>query len=581
MGQFRLEWAGFAGGHWIGGQSVDQPPNSYIGPDAYVGSDGFLAPAPKWAVFDDFADTLCSTAYQVTGAAWVGRANSSRVVVIAYDDGGLLKCTMTDGSTVTTQTATALSAHALNKYTGRPIVAPDTSGFYRAKVAWPATFTHSTLPDFTGVSGSGAYLVVADTEDTSSPFLTCYSMPETCWMLAMWGERMYAVSQVHRNRLYYSARGDWTSWSDYIAIGGDLGPAITAVVPTAQALYIGTTDGWFTLTGIPGDSAYVRRLDVTVGPLSGHAANSQYGVLFARTDRGIILMGERGHQQYAVVRGDYDTRDRPGPVAVGNDVIIAGSEGGLAGSFETIGAGNGPPWSCPENAGVGSWVLEGTQWRRITHPTLTDLGVVDTDLSQRGWCWAQGLGMGANFASAYAVVTVGDPIVTDQPNEHLMILEFKVTPDWYTTQNVPTDSLAADRECTVRLAEMRRPVGGGGAFSGTIKEVRAEIEIGGYAGRDKNVEITVQIHTRGHMHDPPGQDGHLSPPQTWSVPNPQLLGSVYPAEVLADDTGANRTRQWVSLSIASTPGQSFQPVVTLKNCRLRRLVALGEDGGEA
>lgn len=272
---FTLEWDDFTGGYHVGPSHANQPGNTWRGTGVYVDpNDGMLNGVPDWT-------TVTLSGFTPTTAT--GGGNS-----FLFTDGQncwrIYKTTTANTANVCLYGYTSFG----NAAVGNTAIS-NVSTIHDAE-AWDAQYIFISYTQSSGTDELTRY-------DTITPGITNYSTPEPLRYLKRWGEFMVGAGVTTPYRLFYSSPYDPTTWDsgDYIDIG-DVGP-ITGLAVFGDTLYVSKPDGWWAVTGVPGQTTTVRGIADGYPGTNGHAlgttwfsngplsnlASSPAGILFTST----------------------------------------------------------------------------------------------------------------------------------------------------------------------------------------------------------------------------------------------------------------------------------------------------------
>lgn len=276
--QFDVVYDDFTGGHYMGPTQANQPRNTWTGANVICTADqGFLMPDGGWTKPADPAYSP-SSAPVITPPATFPPPLLSPSGAFNLD----VVFGTSLGSTIYRQNPVGGSAGTLGTTAAGPL--------HSAVV----TMLGNRLAFVNGAGGASAYLVTSS--GTSTTVTTSANFSLGMWW---WNNFGFGCGNLS-NRLYFSAAGDPTSWpaANYVDIG-ESGRYIQAIVPTNEALYIGKSDGWWVLTGVPGQTATLRRLTRIgiVGPPGNGGSTPPTPVWAAaacETRQGILFRSERG-----------------------------------------------------------------------------------------------------------------------------------------------------------------------------------------------------------------------------------------------------------------------------------------------
>lgn len=279
--RFDIEYDDFSGGHYVGPQLANQPRNTWVGENvAATADDGYLVADPGWQI----SDVIHSITYPTPGSSpdtrhpvvinpFPYRAPFPlSYMVFTLDDGTkrIAKVTFSGGGTIWTlpvAVASILAAPASHPG-GLLTQVPSSTGAGFESVATVA----------------GSNVIRFNTQGTVESTVALSGREQALWVWQAWGITTGDIAIP--NRLHFSAPNNYTSWPTNNFY--DIGPAFTRivnVVPTADALYVHTFDGWYILTGVLGETASVRKVSRFAPALVETNFPWYSGVL---TQRGIV-----------------------------------------------------------------------------------------------------------------------------------------------------------------------------------------------------------------------------------------------------------------------------------------------------
>lgn len=275
--QFDVVYDDFTGGHYMGPTQANQPRNTWTGPNVICTADqGFLMP-------DGGLTKMTSEIVSAGTSEAISQPIAFRDPANPVTSNASIFFTRRGSTTIyrvvmETNTITPLATTANNT---TPLAATSVLG---NRVAFQRE-TSSSVTMYLCTYGGTVTTVTVPVDFTLG----------TWW----WGNFAFGAT-LGSNRLYFSAAGDPTSWpaNNYFDVG-ESGYSIISVVPTGDVLYVGTSAGWWAISGVPGQTASLRKL-ATPGigglPQAGafypqHACGASLinqGVLF-RSPRGALV----------------------------------------------------------------------------------------------------------------------------------------------------------------------------------------------------------------------------------------------------------------------------------------------------
>lgn len=279
--KFDVEYSDFSGGHFVGAYDVAQPMNTYTGVNVAVTADqGFLMPDNGWA-----ASSPLRTGTLLTGVSQPFIDGGDSNVVVTTSTAGVTTEELHLVSSTGGSFSTFAKGSSTNRFNAgnRVIQVADSAGNLR----------YASMKD-------GRIVLMAANGTVASDTATGFTQATGLWQ---WGVFTVSIGATNRNRVYFSDPGNPTSWTSTNFF--DVGPSwasILAVVPTADVLYIASSEGWYAVSGILGQNNVVRKVattslsgnDLPVGvsmaPSPPLATASQFGVSFMAATRGIRVL---------------------------------------------------------------------------------------------------------------------------------------------------------------------------------------------------------------------------------------------------------------------------------------------------
>ena len=287
--QFTVEYDDFTGGHFVGDHEIKQPFNSWVGRGVCVTADeGFLMADGGW-----------TSSGLATGS---GSMPTPTMPLATYASG------VPTGTTFVIDTT---------------IYQIDTSGTLNTRGTFasaPDSATHAVSAAGQVFFVNGANLYQVQDSPTYTKVVTSLavagSFSEGVWRWKDWLVVPWGVS------LYFSAPGVDSSMSfpsgNYIDIPGN--QSITTVVPTADALYVATSEAWWSITGVLGETTVLRRLtksgtvrraSTAVPPLPLSACEVDAGIAYiGPTERELMVLQGSVPFRWLTMRADAPTFSR-------------------------------------------------------------------------------------------------------------------------------------------------------------------------------------------------------------------------------------------------------------------------------
>lgn len=530
MGVTWLGWDDFSGGYYVGERSADQPRDTWTGDNIWIDPNtGYLMPMPSVqavtsVTYTDVPDDQDRTTYPVKIATSGVEAS---VVWAQYETALAWRFWNWDQATnVVRKSAATVNLASVDEWVGAiPTLAVDTNTLY----AWFGA-TGATMYRLTPVSGG-------------PPTFTTQAVGSMLTRQALWNNRMVTWAPTSStsgwNKLYYSeassfgAAGSWPT-TNFYEIGDNM-PILTVVV-TPQALLIGKRTGWWELRGTLGTTAAVTQIVTSAGPIIEHAVRTPNGsVLYDGAAAGVAFLQLQGIRvSPANSRAATLSQQSTGPNGQ-NFVRVSSPSALYIGDAPFDGAG---------------WIYDGLRNRWARYTVTGALATTIPDGTVR-WAW--------DFQGTY------NPSSTHYPDQiyglHIGAGGQNQIVTFYGGLTAP--EIPFDREATVTLAEHNSPPGSLERVAEVIVEVVAPDTAADYDG----IEVTTRVQAFGvpdvaNAMDPePFSDAHF-----WEQHG----------DVIAD--GARFLIRFRPTNLPAATG--FRPEITLKNCKLRRvLLAIERTGG--
>ena len=243
---FAVEVDDFSSGLNVGQRLSRQDPRTWTGRDVLVTEGGLLVPRRKAAVGtgnatgneqitgdEEVSDAICSpklSSGSLIGHHMVYAVNN----LTAGTYTGYLFTDNGDG-TFTYVRSYTLGAEINNRFV------PSRTSAGVEYAMWLRSFIGGTTFEHINLTAGG---------------ISTFTLPENGnpRTLAIWGLRLVIASTANPGRILYSDANSWGSWpaGNYLSISSSA-EAITEIVPTASALYLGRESGWYVVTGTPVD----------------------------------------------------------------------------------------------------------------------------------------------------------------------------------------------------------------------------------------------------------------------------------------------------------------------------------------
>lgn len=270
--RFDVEYDDFTGGHFVGARQAGQPRNTWTGANVICTADeGFLMACPMWTPSNQLFSVAGTATLSPPLRAWVYNGTYRQDFGVVTGRGANLYSVDLTSGVVTALTALAsnVSYEHNARFGTRLLFASQASAIQSYNASGGATTSHS-FP----TTGDGGV-----------------------WT---WGQFAVATGGT-RERLYYSAAGDPTTWASgsYLTFG-ETGSSqvILSVIPTNDTLYVVTTDGWWAVTGVLGQTTVVRRVShVAPGWRQGAAVGAVNSLIAAESTLGLLVANSAGFGQ--------------------------------------------------------------------------------------------------------------------------------------------------------------------------------------------------------------------------------------------------------------------------------------------
>jgi hypothetical protein len=155
---------------------------------------------------------------------------------------------------------------------------------YPAAAATPVQYANGNSDLYSLITGTGVLYRHVGAVST-----TAVVTPQPLSQVTRWGLFMVGVDQGTPWRLWFStvsaSGADFTTWgaNSYLDVGNN--EPITALVPLFNSLYVGKASGWWVVSGVLGESATVREVQVGNGPIDRRHTS-------LTTDQRIVYWGQ-------------------------------------------------------------------------------------------------------------------------------------------------------------------------------------------------------------------------------------------------------------------------------------------------
>lgn len=358
---FAVEIADFSGGLNVGQKLPTQDTRTWTGRDVLVTDSGLLIPRRKAAV---------GTGTAAGNEAISGTEEAMRAFALRDTSAGgapvmHLFYMLTTGTPTYTiyqftdnadGTFTYVRSFTMgDEFNGR-VIPITTAGVQYAM--WVRGFVGGATLEYVNLSagGVGTYALAANANPTT---------------LCQWGARLFVASTAVPGRIMYSDPAAFGTWpaGNYIDTSVTQSESISALIPTASALYVAREAGWLVLTGTPTDlnALQVRPLDAGQGlasPPGGWGALSIGGRIFYSGTKGGVFLRERqavGSRDVAMNVESDEATDfiRRSPSATTSNNYDAGLFRGVEDGF-TLGSVAAVPFL---NGADGTGTFELIHWR--------------------------------------------------------------------------------------------------------------------------------------------------------------------------------------------------------------------------
>lgn len=341
--QFDVVYDDFTGGHFMGPSQANQPRNTWTGPNVICTADqGFLMPDGGWTKMSSAVASSLSSAPAITPPTVFQSPSTYRTNTRAE----------IWFSTGTTAVRRVIPENGTNDTIATLPLAPSTQEV--------GGILGNRMSFHRGASTLILYLVT-----NGGTITTVSSLPADFSLGTFWWNNFAFGASIASNRVYYSAAGDPTSWpsTNFIDVG-ESATTIYSIVPTADTLFIGKADGWWAITGVPGQTATLRRLSTTghpgvknatiATPHTGRGAVQSNVGIIQRSIRGVLAEVVRGSQVDVFAR-------RPGVDKAKAIYVTSAGEYVVVTETDAASVGyDGTQWVYSESRGI---------WRQKAMPT--------------------------------------------------------------------------------------------------------------------------------------------------------------------------------------------------------------------
>lgn len=361
--RFDVVYDDFTGGHYVGPQSARQPRDTWTGDNVVCTSDeGMLMACGGWGKSDLVVSSFANSSaplylYNGTNAG------------VTFSVGTSVYRVASSGITVTT-------------------VAAGTLGFT------PSADSHPALTDVNGTMYGATTATTAHVNHATGAITTSATNTAVRQGVWKWKNWLLHLSSTYLDRIYFSDPSalTWGAATNYIDIG-DVDTVIEALVTTADELLVGTRQGWWSVTGVLGETTTVRKLTkvglthATAASVPGAAAESEsLGIISSIAGRYSRLASTSGRLTTAIHSGLV-----PDDVAYDSPFIVNAGPYLLVAAWDRL-------WVWSELA---------RNWRVVVNPYTTDQVPVEDAFSSSDYLWVLGREGGDDV---YVNRTLKDPI---------------------------------------------------------------------------------------------------------------------------------------------------------------------------
>ena len=283
MAEFNFDWDDFRFGLCVINTDTSQPKSSWKGYNVTIADDdSMLVPI--------YAPTQLSLtgATTTSGAIDNGSSQTSWSNPVYFNGYVVVQARTSSYNTVhfiNTSTGAVTSVNLPDLGTGvtdTPVVIPDSTDV----IAYVVNGTSDKL-----------YKVQRSTSTTTTYTLPAHPSSQGYTGLCLWGARMLAWSNTSDQFFFSDATTsnvfDTASWSalNYIGVGYN-GDGISYVIPRNQDLVVAKPSGWYSITGVLGFNAALRKMNDAVGILSTDTV--------AQNNNAIYFVTPLGYSDYAI-----------------------------------------------------------------------------------------------------------------------------------------------------------------------------------------------------------------------------------------------------------------------------------------
>lgn len=515
MGAFQITYDDFTGGHYMGDRTNNQPANTWKGTDVILSARGDLMPVSP-TLFYSKPSSVSSITEATIADVWL---LGGRAYVFASWKGATTQSICFTGSM---DAKPAIPLGTMVSLTGRPVgrVAYDGTNecFYYASTGTIYKFVVSTL-----------------TESTLSSTLAGSTGPTNC---VISGYRILAYSTTQKKLWYSSNTRASFSTTDYYEFPGN----ITAVYPRANDVLVVTTEGTYSMVGVPGASVTIQRLLEASDTKEGMVRGAVVGRSLVFTDSSVSgqIDGSLYELSGATVRqvASFDSE-----VVISNlqnnaeNTIVQNiGNSGVAVSFAT-----GETYATNPN----------NTWSRFSGTATTNTAALRKAISRSG----------NNTRNEYFVIAQMESNVLQvyRVPYHLVI---PVAETYKFNAPTPQDSIASSPVGYVSLSEYwhQKPF--------VVKEVMVEwiIDDPTYTGLTGTIGIGSSVTPLGCVDVTPANVPNLTVATASTSVTGSTLTTGFPIRVISRLRADNANKGY---------GASIQ--MTLTGCRLRRVVVTCED----
>lgn len=281
--QFDVLYNDFTGGHFVGHNEMQQPRNTWTGTNVVATPDeGFLMADGGWS--NSAAQNVGVSGYIISPCRPLNSDGDSTALGTHF--------------ILLDQTATT---YPVKQITPAGVITTRAANLRTANWGHACLFLNA----YVAVDLFGPF---CNAMDLTSGAVTSTAIP-ILGSLGVWAWKDWLVyTGYNTNKVYFSAPQSLTSFpsTNYFTVGHGAAP-IRSMIPTQDALYVETGEGWYAVTGVLGSTTTVRKVadvGVTFDGLPVTLPSNTMVWEVAKTQSGLVAASGDG---LSVLRGSHST----------------------------------------------------------------------------------------------------------------------------------------------------------------------------------------------------------------------------------------------------------------------------------